>query len=295
MKVEERAQNSLGYGRGRGGFTLIELLVVIAIIAILAALLLPALNKAKQQSQGAKCISNLRQLTLAWTMYSGDNRDKLAINGNTNFEPPGSYAGPNPPGVNLQWCPGEMEATSPYEGEQTNVAWLMAGVVYPYVSSPGVYRCPADSSTFNRDTVFPAGGGGTPRVRSMSMNGWLNPPAVAIEDCGMTGSYHIYTKGADLSVPGAANIFLLVDENPYSINDAFLLDFPDDTGWVDCPASYHNGACGLSFCDGHAQIKKWNDPVVLDWQRSASLTPYGTLSQDLAWFLKLTTAEINPP
>jgi prepilin-type N-terminal cleavage/methylation domain-containing protein/prepilin-type processing-associated H-X9-DG protein len=272
-----------------GGFTLIELLVVIAIIAILAALLLPALTKAKQQSQGAKCISNLRQLALAWSMYSSDNKDALAVNGNTNYEPPGNQNGPSP-GVNPQWCPGEMEEGSPVDGEQTNTAWIMAGMVYPYVGSPGVYRCPADSSSFARDTVFPTGGGGTPRVRSMSMNGWLNPPAVAIEDCGMTGPFHIYTTAASLADPGPANLFLMVDENPYSINDAFLLDFPNDDGWVDCPASYHNGACGIAFCDGHAIIRKWRDPTVLNWTYSASLTPRGTLTADLIYFRGLTTA-----
>ncbi len=271
-------------------FTLIELLVVIAIIAILAAMLLPALARAKQQSQGVKCISNLKQLTLAWVAYGSDNRDYLAINGNTDYEPTGTAAGPTR-GVNPQWCPGDMEISAPIPGEQTNVGWPMAGVIYPYVGSPGVYRCPADPSTFNGSTVFPAGGGGTARVRSMSMNAWLNPPAIAIQNCDMSGAYRIYVKNSDMVVPGAANLFLLIDENPYSINDAFFLDFPSDTGWVDCPASYHNRACGLCFCDGHAQIRKWTDPVVLTWQRAASLTPYGTLTRDLIWFLETTTAE----
>src|SRR5208282_2084126 len=129
-----------------GGFTLIELLVVIAIIAILAALLLPALNKAKEQSQGAKCISNLRQLAVAWTMYSGDNKDQLAVNGNTNYQPPGNADGPQP-GSDPQWCPGQMDVGAPYPGEQTNVNWIKGGVIYPNVGSPGVYRCPADPST----------------------------------------------------------------------------------------------------------------------------------------------------
>jgi prepilin-type N-terminal cleavage/methylation domain-containing protein len=276
----------------RAGFTLIELLVVIAIIAILAAMLLPALARAKQQSQGAKCISNLKQLTLAWISYCNDSRDVLAVNGNTNFEPPGGPNGPTK-GQNPQWCPGEMEEGAPVGGEQTNVLWIMAGVLYPYVGSPGVYRCPADLSTFNGDTAYATGGGGNDRVRSMSMNAWLNPPPVAIADCGMNVGYDIYTKTSDLSVPGAANLWLFIDENPYSINDAFFLDFPSDTGWVDCPASYHVGACGLSFCDGHAQIRQWRDPVVLNWKNAASLTPTGTRTPDLLWFLARTTAKID--
>ena len=276
-------------GDRTSGFTLMELLVVIAIMAILAALALPALGMAKEQSKGIKCLSNHKQLTLGWIMYSADNRDDLVVNGNMSYEPPGNAAGPIA-GVNPQWCPGEMENGAPVPGEQTNVAWIMAGLLYPYVGNAGVYRCPADRSTFQDSTVFPAGGGGMARARSMSMNAWLNPPAIAIVDCDMKGEYRIYSKQSDLSVPGAAHLWLFLEENPYSINDAFLLDFPIDRGWVDCPASYHNGACGISFCDGHAQIKKWTDPVVLTWQRSPSLSYYGTLTPDLVWLLQRTTA-----
>ena len=98
-------------------------------------------------------------------------------------------------------------------------------------------------------------------------------------------------------MPGPANLWLLLDENPYSINDAYFLDFPSDTGWVDCPASYHNGACGISFCDGHAQIKKWTDRVVLNWRSTGQSPndPVGTLTPDLRWFLGITTALINQP
>jgi prepilin-type N-terminal cleavage/methylation domain-containing protein/prepilin-type processing-associated H-X9-DG protein len=273
-------------------FTLVELLVVIAIIAILAALLLPGLTRAKQQGQGIKCLSNLRQLTIAWATYGTDNKDYFAINAGTDYQPPGNSVGPTP-GVDPQWCPGEMQNGAPVPGEQTNAAWLMAGVLYPYVGSPGVYQCPADVSTFNGGSVFPAGGGGTARARSMSMNAWLNPPAAEIQDCNMSGTFRIYTKLSDLSVPGAANLWLLVDENPFSIDDAFFLDVPGEIGWNDCPASYHNNAGGITFCDGHAQIKKWTDPVVLAWQTLGSLDPCGALSPDLIWFTQRTTVPLT--
>ena len=163
--------------RRQGGFTLIELLVVIAIIAILAAMLLPTLAKSKQQSQGIQCISNLRQLTLAWAGYNGDNRENFVVNGNNGDSPAGTAAKPNP--INPQWCPDDMSQGADVPGEQISVAWLQAGLLYPYVGSPGVYRCPADSSTYNHGTVFPTGGGGTNRDRSMSMNAWINPSAAA--------------------------------------------------------------------------------------------------------------------
>jgi prepilin-type N-terminal cleavage/methylation domain-containing protein/prepilin-type processing-associated H-X9-DG protein len=273
-----------------GGFTLIELLVVIAIIAILAALLLPTLAKSKQQSQGILCISNLRQLTLAWSMYSGDNKETFVVNGNNGDSPGGTAAAPTP-GVNPQWCPDDMSQGADVPGEQISLGWIKAGLLYPYVGSPGVYRCPADTSTYRNGTVYPiGGGGGTDRVRSMSMNAWVNPDPGAYDAYQEGTGYRVYRKTSDLSVPGPAGLWLLLDENPYSINDAYFLAIPTDPGWVDCPAAYHNGACGISFCDGHAQIKKWTDRVVLNWHQDASLTPTGTRTPDLLWFFEITTA-----
>jgi prepilin-type N-terminal cleavage/methylation domain-containing protein/prepilin-type processing-associated H-X9-DG protein len=274
------------------GFTLIELLVVIAIIAILAAMLLPTLAKSKAQSQGIKCISNLKELTLAWTMYNGDNRENFVVNGN-NGDSPGGTANAPTPGVNPQWCPDDMSQGAAVPGEQISLPWLEAGLMYPYVGSPGVYRCPADSSTYKNDTVYPTSGPGTNRLRSVSMNAWINPSTAAYNDYQAGTGFRAYRKTTDLSVPGPAGLWLLLDENPYSINDAYFLDIPTDTGWVDCPAAYHNGACGISFCDGHAQIKQWRDPVVLNWRQNASLTPTGTRSADLLWFFQITTASIH--
>ncbi|HEY3863490.1 MAG TPA: type II secretion system protein [Verrucomicrobiae bacterium] len=278
------------------GFTLIELLVVIAIIAILASMLLPSLAKSKQQAQGAQCVSNLRELSLAWIMYSGDNKEAFVVNGNNGDAPPYTINGPVP-GINPQWCPNDMSQGAEDPGEQTNVTWIKAGLLYPYVGGPGPFRCPADPSSYGNGTVFPGGGGGAPRSRSMSMNAWINPSANAYASYQAGTGYRVYVKTADLSRPGPANLWLFLDENPYSINDGYFLDFPSDTGWVDCPASYHNHACGISFCDGHAQIKKWTDPIVINWHNvgQSPNNPLGTRTPDLIWFLGVTTASINHP
>jgi prepilin-type N-terminal cleavage/methylation domain-containing protein/prepilin-type processing-associated H-X9-DG protein len=279
----------------RAAFTLIELLVVIAIIAILAAMLLPTLAKSKEQSQGVKCLSNLKQLTLAWAMYNGDNRENFVVNGNNGDSPGGTATSPIT-GKDPQWCPDDMSQGAAVPGEQISLPWLEAGLIYPYVGSPGPYRCPADNSTYNRGTVFPTGGGGTNRDRSMSMNAWINPSADAYQAYSEGTGYRVYIKTSDLSAPGPANLWLLLDENPYSINDGYFLDVPSDSGWVDCPASYHNNACGMSFCDGHAQIKHWTDHTVLNCRTGQNPgSPIGTRTPDFIWFVQLTTALISQP
>ena len=271
-------------------FTLIELLVVIAIIAILAAMLLPALAKSKAQALGSQCISNLRQLTLGWIAYAGDSRDYFVLNGN-NGDTPGGTANAPTPGVNLQWCPNDVSQGADIAGEQTNSGWIKAGLLYPYVGSPGVYRCPADKSTYNSGTVYPMGGPGTDRSRSMSMNAWINPSANALSAYQSGYGYRVYIKTGDLTVPGPANIWLFIDENPYSINDGYFLNVPSNDGWVDCPACYHVNSCGVSFCDGHSQIRRWTDPTVLHCTTGQSpSSPIGTRTPDLIWLFDRTSA-----
>jgi prepilin-type N-terminal cleavage/methylation domain-containing protein/prepilin-type processing-associated H-X9-DG protein len=244
-----------------GGFTLIELLVVIAIIAILAALLLPALTRAKQQAQGAQCISNLKQLTAGWIMYNTDSRGYLMPNGDETSQP-ASLTDPNgQPGHSLaQWCPGRQDVATELspQGATVNVGveWIQLGLLYPYVKSPGVYKCPADNNG------MPSFGIIYPHVRSMSMNTWLSPIVPYDNETGVVSYY----KESDLRQLGPVNTWVFIDENPYSINDGSFIcdDGPGDAAdWIDCPASYHNGAAGISFADGHVQIKKWIDQTVL--------------------------------
>ena len=171
-------------------------------------------------------------------------------------------------------------------------------MIYPGVNNPGVYRCPADTSTYvySTQTAYAKGGAGSPRVRSMSMNGYMNGSP---DYNGYATGFRIYRKDSALAVPGAANLWLMIDENPFSINDGFFINNPGNaqnppagTSWTDCPATYHAGACGINFCDGHAIIKKWMDSTVRNWnypQGSGAHLAGQVPAGDLNWLLNVTT------
>lgn len=238
--------------RDSRAFTLIELLVVIAIIAILAGLLLPALSKAKSKGQGISCLSNLRQLQFAWGMYTDDNKGQLPL----------SLDAATPP---LLWISGVLDwGTRP---DNTNILLLTQGTLAPYtLKTLGVYKCPADK--------VPADNG--PRVRSVSMNTYLGRATFA-------ASYKKY-----IEIKKTAMQFVFLDEHPDSINDGIFSTLAPPDYWNDLPASYHNGACGFSFADGHCEIKKWQNT---DTKRPVLRALYPGLyapapnNRDLRWIL----------
>ena len=232
--------------RGCGsGFTLIELLVVIAIIAILAALLLPALTKAKTKAQGIFCMNNTKQLALGWTMYAGDNNDTLVPN--QNLGTPGKVEG--------SWVTGFL--TWALAIDNTNVLYLTDenyALLTKYIANnPRVYKCPAD----NYVSAVQRSQGWSQRARSVSMNFWVGDGSPkGSKDWAESVGFRVYRKFSDIKKTGPATLWVFDDEHPDSINDGSMIITPGGS-WGDVCANYHNRACGLAFADGHSEIHRW--------------------------------------
>ena len=261
-------------GRAVRGFTLIELLVVIAIIAILAAMLLPALGKTKLKAQGIYCLNNLKQVQLAIAMYTADYKEKFPENpGNANT-------------LN-SWVTGRLTWDLPPGApnpDNTDTTKLTAGEIGPYVAkNTGVFKCPAD--------IYPGANG--PRVRSIAMNGFVGDVANINGQANLNPGWKRFLKTTDLTTPGPANTWVVLDECPDSMNDDFFAVLMQlNARWTDVPASTHNGAGGFSFADGHAEIKKWLDPNTKAPVKRVNPCPDNNLisPNDIAWLQAHTNA-----
>jgi prepilin-type processing-associated H-X9-DG protein len=228
-------------------------LVVIAIIAILAAMILPALSKAKAKAQGIQCLSNNKQLITAWHMYSLDYRDRVA----NNYTIPGTQA-TIANGKFANWVNNVMDWNSTIDN--TNIDYVKKGVLAPYTANAvGIYECPSDNYLSATQKRL----GWSRRVRSNSMNALFGltgdgSDSSADGHAWFNSQYRQYLRQSDVLRP--AITWVTLDEQADSINDGFfIVGYPTPTGnaWGDIPASYHNGACGFSFADGHAEVHKW--------------------------------------
>ena len=271
-----RLVSGAGSGSGSGsGFTLIELLVVIAIIAILAALLLPSLSRARETARRTQCLSNIRQLSITWQLYSVDNEERLVPNGHGTAD--------TLEGRRL-WVVGSTHLDPPAFTNRAYIQDSKYAAFADYLQSAAVYKCPSDRGTVE------IGGRSQPRVRTTALNGylgWQDPPP---EASFLSPRYRIFKTTADLASASPADLLQFMDTAPGNVcNSAFVIYLGQSLKdlFYHLPSVQHAGMGTLSYADGHVEARKWKDPATTALAREKWIPDHLSLQYpgnlDLPW------------